>query len=105
MGTKKEKNKELMHIGDILNKVIKICRPETNGEIGKIGSLWNSVIGKVITDNAQPAALKGNLLLVHVSSSVWMQQLQFLKKDIIDKINAAAGKKWIEEIKFKIGPI
>lgn len=94
-----------MHIGDILNKVVKTCRPETDKEMEGIWSLWEDVIGKTIAENARPQALKGSILLVHVSSSVWMQQLRFLEKDIIHKINAASDKKPIEEIKFKIGPI
>jgi predicted nucleic acid-binding Zn ribbon protein len=105
METKRKKNKDFMHISDILNKVVKTCRPETDEEMEGIWSLWKDVIGKTIAENAQPEALKGDILLVHVSSSVWMQQLRFLKKDIIDKINAASGKERIKEIKFKIGPI
>jgi predicted nucleic acid-binding Zn ribbon protein len=42
---------------------------------------------------------------VNVTSSTWMHQLQFLKKDIIKQINHALGKELVEEIKFKIGPI
>lgn len=94
-----------MHIGGILNKVVKTCRPETDEEMKGIWSLWENVIGKTIAENARPQALKGNILLVHVSSSVWIQQLRFLEKDIIRKINAASGKKPIKEIQFKIGPI
>jgi len=42
---------------------------------------------------------------VHVISSTWIHQLQFLKNDLMAKINAALGKPLIQEIKFKIGPL
>ena len=62
-------------------------------------------MGKAIAKNARPAAFKGKLLLVEVSSSTWMHQLQFLKSDIIEKINDAFGKEMVAEIKFKIGTL
>ena len=62
-------------------------------------------VGEVIARNARPGAFKGKLLLVNVTSSTWAHQLQFLKKDIIKKVNDALGKELVEEIKFKIGPV
>jgi len=53
--------------------------------------------------NAQPLAFKGKLLLVEVTSSAWLHELQFLKGDIIKNLNDALGKELISEIKFKIG--
>ncbi|KKK55968.1 hypothetical protein LCGC14_3069230, partial [marine sediment metagenome] len=40
-----------------------------------------------------------------VNSSTWIQQLRFLKKDLIAKINDALGKEMVSEIKFKIGSL
>jgi len=65
---------------------------------------WETLVGPEIAANARPAGFKGRLLLVHVASSVWMQQLQFLKADLIDRINAGLPGAGIEEIRFKIGP-
>ncbi|MDO8785420.1 MAG: DUF721 domain-containing protein, partial [Syntrophales bacterium] len=49
--------------------------------------------------------LKGTTLFVKVSSSVWMQQLHFLKEEIIEKINQALGGTTIKNIFFSIGEI
>jgi predicted nucleic acid-binding Zn ribbon protein len=53
----------------------------------------------------RPAAFKGKLLIVNVTDSAWLQQLWFLKKDIIGKVNGCLGEDLVEEIKFKIGPV
>ena len=101
-----EKNiKEFAHIGSIISKVLKTCRYESDEELTQVWSLWDSIVGEAIAENARPAAFKGKLLLVHVTSSAWIHQLQFLKKDIIAKVNDALGKELVEEIKFKIGPV
>jgi predicted nucleic acid-binding Zn ribbon protein len=62
-------------------------------------------VGEVIAQNAKPAAFKGQILLVHVTSSSWIHQLQFLKKEMIERLNNSMGKPLIEDLKFKIGPL
>ena len=103
---KKRKNiDEFEHLGSIIHKVLGTYGNEFDSELIKVWSLWESVVGEAIAKNARPAAFKGKLLLVHVTSSTWTHQLQFLKKDIITKINDALGKELVEEIRFKVGPV
>jgi hypothetical protein len=100
-----KKKKEFVHIGSIIDDVIGQYRRESDGELTRVWQIWDGTVGEAIATNAQPAAFKGKLLLVHVTNSTWIHQLQFLKGDIISKINVALGKPLVEEIKFKIGPI
>ena len=93
------KNKsEFVHIGSVINNVFKTYRKEPDAELIHVWNIWDRIVGAVVAQNARPAAFKGNLLLVHVSSSPWIQQLQFLKKDIISKLNQALNK----ELEFEI---
>lgn len=103
--TKRKKNSEFAHIGDILNGVLKTCRHDCDWELLQVWRLWESAVGDAIATNTKPEAFKGKLLLVLVNSAPWMHQLQFLKKDIINKVNQALGKEMIHDIKFKIGPV
>ncbi len=103
---KDRRNKrEFVHISDIIDKVIKNYRIESDEELSHVWSLWDGLVGEAIAKNAQPAAFKGKLLLVHVTSSTWMHQLQFMKEEIKAKVNNALGKNLIKEIKFKIGSV
>ncbi len=99
----KREKKDLDHIGNILDRVMEKCGREVDAGMIQVWKMWDNILEKEIIENAQPAAFKGDLLLVHVTSSVWMQQLQFIKSDIIKKINDVAGKKLVGDIKFKIG--
>jgi len=105
MASYRKKSKKSAHIGRILNDVLKTLRPEADGGLAQVWQLWDDVVGRAIAENARPAAFKGKLLLVHVASSPWIHQLQFLKREIIEKLNAALGQDLIEDIKFKIGPV
>ena len=105
MKSNKNDLKEFEHISSIINKLLKTYRHDTGEDLENACSIWNSTVGKSVAENAQPFALKGKILLVNVTSSSWIQQLQFFKNDILTKINISAGKELIEEIKFKIGTV
>ena len=96
---------KFVHIGSVLGEVLKNCRRETDVELMQVWQVWDEMVGNVIAQNARPAAFKGRLLLVHVSSSTWIHQLQFLKKEIIAKLNQALGQTLIEDLRFKIGSL
>ena len=95
---KKRKNlKEFVHIGNIISNALKACRDDFDENLAQVWSLWDSAVGNGIAKNARPEAFKGKLLLVNVTNSTWMHQLQFLKKDIIKQINHALAKNWLKK--------
>jgi predicted nucleic acid-binding Zn ribbon protein len=94
--------KEFVHIGQLLKTVLRTCRP-ADMHLAGVWKIWDQAVGPAIAENARPQAFKQKLLLVQVSSPVWIQQLRFLKKDLIAKLNQALGEACIEDIKFKIG--
>lgn len=96
---------ELTHLKNFIHQVLHGCRKDSIQQLTQICSLWNHAVGEVIAKNAQPAALKEKVLIVHVNSSPWIQQLQFLKREIVEKINQASEQEILEDIKFKIGPV
>ncbi len=89
-------------IQSILDKLIE---KDTTSNISTISSLWLKVVGNQIAEQTKPIATKNSILLVHVSSSTWVQHLGFYKKNIIDKLNNLKKKDFISDIKFKIGSI
>ncbi len=100
-----DKPSDFIHIGNILEKVLKAYRSEADLGLKEVWRLWDAAVGETIAQNARPAAFKGNLLIVHVSNSTWIHQLQFLKNDLISALNTALGKPLLADIKFKIGPL
>ncbi|MFC1858713.1 DUF721 domain-containing protein [Thermodesulfobacteriota bacterium] len=95
--------KDFERIGNILDNVLGTLRKDFDRDLLQIWDRWDQIVGEAIAESTRPAAFKGKLLLVHVTSSTWVHQLRFLKKDIIARINETFGKELVEEIKFKIG--
>jgi predicted nucleic acid-binding Zn ribbon protein len=91
-------------VGDLIKRLMKGYRQASGGDaIEKVWKHWDKVIADEIRQSARPLKLKRKTLLVHVYSSVWLHKLQFSKREIIKKINNAAGEELIRDIQFKIG--
>lgn len=92
-------------LGTVLQQAVKASRLDVDLDACRIWKQWNHVVGPTIAKNTRPEAVRGKLLLVNVTSAPWMQQLQFLKPELIEKLNEALGKELVGDIRFKIGPV
>jgi predicted nucleic acid-binding Zn ribbon protein len=101
----KRTRSEFVHIGPVLNRLLKECESTGGNQLEHIKQVWEQTVESGINENAQPAAINRTVLLIHVSSSPWLHQLQFLKKDILARLNAALPTAVIEDLLFKIGPL
>jgi predicted nucleic acid-binding Zn ribbon protein len=70
---------------------------------GRIWMVWDSAVGVQIAAKARPVNFRDGVLTVMVSNAPWMQQLNFLKKGLIEKVNAALGEDLVREIFLKAG--
>jgi predicted nucleic acid-binding Zn ribbon protein len=98
-----KKTADAAHIGGVLNELLKHFRPEAEQGMLRIWRVWDRAVGAEIARNARPAAVKGSILLVHVTSSTWLHHLQYRKGDLLARLNDALGQAAVSEIKFKIG--
>lgn len=101
--SKKKTLKDATHIGAILSGLLEHYRPETEQGMLRVWRLWDRVVGEDIARNARPAAFKGSLLLVNVTSSTWLHHLRFVKQDIITRLNEELGQPLVSDLKFKVG--
>ena len=63
-------------------------------------SHWPHVVGERIAKETQPLGVKGGKLFLYVEKAVWRNELNFLKRDLILKLNQAVGTSLIREIVF-----
>ncbi|TAK59708.1 MAG: DUF721 domain-containing protein [Bacteroidetes bacterium] len=62
---------------------------------------WAEVVGEQIGRVTAPVRIEGETLVVHVTSSAWRNELVFLKKELITKVNNSVGQEIIKEIIFR----
>ena len=105
MGSNKQDYSGFTHIKEVIESILPQCRRESDTAMGRIRKIWNDVLPPEVTENAQPAAIKSDILLVHVRSSTLTHQLRFLVEEIKQHLNAADNAYPINSIKFKVGKI
>jgi hypothetical protein len=66
---------------------------------------WNEIVGATVAAHSQPRSIRNRILFIYVTHSTWMQQLQFLKPTLLEKINLFLGEPLIQDIRFKLGAI
>jgi len=66
---------------------------------------WKEIVGESVALQTQPRAIRNRILFIDVSHPTWMQQLQFLKSTLLEKINGFLGEPHIQDIRFKLGKI
>lgn len=95
----------MTRIGDILGTALDDIRPSRDIGMCRIWDKWDQAVGSTIAAEAKPSAFNDGILIINVSSSVWMQQLNFLKRDMIRKINTVMECEMVREIRFKIARV
>lgn len=93
----------LQSIGEILYAALKRRGMAAKLEENAVLKLWPKAVGKQIAIQTQPDSLRGGTLFIRTTSSVWVQQLHFMKEEIRQKLNGLAGKDVIKEIRFTVG--
>jgi len=64
---------------------------------------WPQVVGPEIAERTAPQVIRGTVLWIAVSDSVWMQQLHLQKQTLLEHINAnVRGAEKISDVRFQI---
>ena len=99
----KDRRGEFTHIREVVNAIFAAPTYPVDFEDMKLWKLWDGVVGKKIANHARPSSIKGGTLVVKVSDSVWLQELEFRAHEIRERINRALQREAIKKIRFRVG--
>lgn len=100
---RKYHSSKLQRIDDILQKTLKKHKIPLEFEDRRLTDLWLKAVGANIAAQTRPDVIKRSVLFVKVANSAWMQQLHFMKQDIIEKFNHLHQQAPVRDICFAIG--
>jgi predicted nucleic acid-binding Zn ribbon protein len=66
---------------------------------------WPTIVGEHVAAHTRPESIRFKKLYVIADSSVWVQQLAFLKPSLIASINTAAGHPIVADIVLRVGEV
>jgi hypothetical protein len=89
----------------ILEKTLKALEIDVPLKTYSTLGAWSEIVGESVAEHSQPRSIRNRILFIDVSHSTWMQQLQFLKPTLLEKINTFLGEPLIQDIRFRLGKI
>ncbi len=99
----KQDKKEFTHIKEVIDNVFTTSAIPIDVDDIRIWKLWDGVVGKKIAKHARPSWIKKGVLLVKVTDSVWLQELEFKAETIKERLNSKLQGEAIKKIRFRVG--
>src|SRR5262245_426825 len=96
---------EIERLGQVLHKSLQRMELSTRWEEYGVWPVWNDVVGPTIARNAQPEKIRNGTLFIKVTSPVWMQQLQYMKDMIAERLNQRLRTTLVRNIFFVVGQV
>lgn len=71
----------------------------------RVFGLWMRALPKRVVLNARPVRIERGVLWVNVTNPVWAQELSYLEKDLLAKLQQVPGAASVKSIRFRVGPL
>ncbi|MCA1764679.1 MAG: DUF721 domain-containing protein [Desulfobulbaceae bacterium] len=95
--------KKIVRIDTLLGEIFENRNWRQNLARNRIFDFWDEAVGDDIASHAQPKLVRGKVLWVDVTDSIWMQQLHLQKEHLREVINERIpGEEEIEDIRFNL---
>lgn len=99
---RKSSRSQLTSVQDVLKSVLtSLEMPEDLELKNRIFAAWDEVAGDA-AHHARPFRFRGSTLIVEVIAPAWLTELTMRKTEIISRLEQAAGKKVVEDIRFQV---
>ncbi|MFN8643872.1 MAG: DUF721 domain-containing protein [Candidatus Binatia bacterium] len=90
-------------VADALRQVVQRIDPERRLAAYRVWTFWADEVGPAVAARAEPAAFRDGVLSVRVAGAAWMQELQFMKDELRQRLNRRLGAELIRDIYFVSG--
>ncbi len=90
-------------IKEVIDSIFKSSALNIDLDDIRIWEVWDDVVGKKIASHARPSWIKKGVLMVKVTDSVWLQDLEFKTETIKEGLNSKLQSESIKKIRFRIG--
>ncbi len=98
------KKSDLQKLSSHLQSVFGTKNWQALWETHKLVKQWPEVAGRTIASRSAPAYIRKDTLWIYVHDSVWMQQLQALKPQLLEKVRNFSDAAPIQDIRWLLQP-
>ena len=97
-------HKELAPLGDLLAGVFARQQWKNQWRLFLLVRAWPSIVGTEVGRLTAPAFFREQTLWIYVQDSAWMHHLQFIKLDLLARINHVLNDQPIADIRWQLQP-
>lgn len=88
-------------LGTVVDSVLKKYGLDKKLKEVAVLNMWEDVVGEKISEVAKAVKIKKGILFVSVENSSWRSELNFMKNDIIKKLNNQLKEDLVKDILFR----
>jgi predicted nucleic acid-binding Zn ribbon protein len=92
-----------LRLGEVLRSALERLPFAQRLADGAIWVHWDTVVGPTVARHARPLRLRQGVLVVGVDGPEWMQELQFLKHELRERLNARLGREAVRDLYVVLG--
>ncbi len=92
-------------LGSVLQGALKRRNISLHVRDESLRTAWNQAVGPIIAAQTSVDRCDRRTLFLKVSSPAWIHQLQFLKEELIGRLNRLLGEESVQNLYFSIGEV
>ena len=97
-------NKEPVHLRSVLEQLLKDFGTPDIAVVTSIVDQWEEIVGHNLAAKISAVAIIGSELIVRVDDPAWASQINWLEKQLLDKITNLVGEEKITSIRVRTTP-
>jgi hypothetical protein len=108
MGIMEKRNRsgknELSFLGDSLSAIYATKKWKHQWRLFRLVEDWPTIIGTEVARLTAPAFFRQDVLWIFVQDSAWMQHMQFIKLDLMARVNQVMTEQPVTDIRWLLQP-
>ncbi|MCL2791439.1 MAG: DUF721 domain-containing protein [Desulfobulbus sp.] len=95
---------ELTAMGAALPEVFAAKQWGTQWRLFRLGKEWPGIVGDQVAQLTSPAFFRRETLWIFVQDSAWMHHLQYVKADLLARVNRHLEGQSVTDIRWRLHP-
>jgi predicted nucleic acid-binding Zn ribbon protein len=92
-------------IGTTLTGLVRKLDPDGHLQVVQLAKVWPEVVGEAIARRTEVSSLKFHTAVIKVSRGMWIQELNLMKRQILERLIARLGDDSVRDLRFVMGSL
>ena len=97
-------NRDFAQMKDTFAKVYALHQWGNQQHLLQLMRDWPQIAGQQVSQLTRPAFFRKDVLWIYVQDSAWMQHMQYVKPDLLQRVNAALTGTVVADLRWQLQP-